>query len=190
MSWLTVVIVLVAAVLVFAVVYEIALGYPKRAFVPSLLSGKEQAIVAAAADALFPAGGPIPVSGSDAGLVGYIDGYVRRSPPRYRSLIRLLFAFIELVPWVLGPRRTRFTRLAQADREETLARLARSDVYFLRAAFLSLRTMLSMGYIANDAVARAIGVVADQTPFEPPARSSGASIADVSAPAGQAEAQS
>jgi hypothetical protein len=158
--------VLFGAVLVLAVVREVALGYPRPLLEASVLSKKQQALVAAAADALFPPGGPIPISGTEAGLVAYMDGYVRRSPPRFRALIGLLLTFVELAPWLFGPRRARFTRLAPAEREQALARLATSDVYFLRASFLSLRTMLSMGYLANAAVARALAAVPNRAPFE------------------------
>ncbi len=100
--------------------------------------------MAACADALFPAGGPIPVSGTEAGLVEYMDRYVARTPRPLRPYMRLLFHFVELSPWVFGPRRARFTRLPQADRIAVLASMAQSCIYLRRVTFLSLRTMLSM----------------------------------------------
>ena len=130
------------------------------------LSVKERAIVAACADALFPAGGPIPVSGTEAGLVEYVDRYVARTPRPLRPYMRLLFHFVELSPWVFGPRRASFTRLPQADRIAVLASMAQSCIYLRRVTFLSLRTMLSMGYLANEKVAGAIGVACCATPFE------------------------
>ncbi|KYF57203.1 gluconate 2-dehydrogenase subunit 3 family protein [Sorangium sp. So ce854] len=136
-------------------------GAPAR-----VLSAKERAIVAACADALFPAGGPIPLSGTEAGLVEYVERYVARTPRPLRPYMRLLFLFVELSPWVFGPRRARFTRLPQPDRIAVLASMSQSCIYLRRVTFLSLRTMLSMGYLANEKVARAIGVACCATPFE------------------------
>ncbi|KYF82019.1 hypothetical protein BE20_33070 [Sorangium cellulosum] len=138
-----------------------ASGAPARA-----LSVRERAIVAACADALFPAGGPIPLSGTEAGLVEYMERYVARTPRPLRPYMRLLLHFVELSPCVFGPRRARFTRLPQADRIAVLASMSQSCIYLRRVTFLSLRTMLSMGYLANEKVARAIGVACCPTPFE------------------------
>ncbi len=156
-----------AIALVALAVRGFAFGYPP-ARLPStrVLSAKEQAIIAACADALFPPGGPIPLSGTEAGVVEYMERYVQRAPRATRALIRLLFHFVEHAPWLLGPRRARLTRLELADRCALLDRLARSRIYFLRVVFLSLRTMLSMGYLANGDVSRAIGITFSPTPFE------------------------
>ena len=123
-----------------------------------VLSRREEAIVATAADVLFPAGGPIPVSGSEAGLVRYMDDSLARLPRQTRMLLRVLLVFIEVQAWVFGPRRRRFTRQSAAERVATLQSMATSRVYLRRIAFLSLRTLLSMGYLANGAVAARIGM--------------------------------
>jgi hypothetical protein len=142
------------------------LGYP-AAMLPkgAVLTAKEQAIVAACADALFPHGGPIPLSGTEAGLVLYMDNNLRRLPTSTRALVRLLFVFIEHGPWILGLRR-RFTRQTQEQRIDTLATMAVSRLYFSRVAFLSMRTLLSMGYLANSAVAEQIGMTPRPSPFD------------------------
>jgi hypothetical protein len=131
-----------------------------------VLSEKERAILAACADALFPPGGPIPLSGTEAGVVEYMERYVARAPPATRRLIRLLFHFVEHGPWVFGPCRARFTRLTHEQRCAALDRMAHSPIYFRRVAFLSLRTMLSMGYLANGDVACCIGIASCPDPFE------------------------
>lgn len=159
--------VVVCAIGLSLIVRGLFLGYPRAVLPPSaLLSAKEQAIVTALADSLFPSGGPIPVSGTEAGLVSYMDAYARRTPPHMRILIRLLFLFIEHGPWIFGPRRVRFTRLRPEERVAALADMASSSIYFRRVSFLSIRTMLSMGYLANPAVARRIGWVEHCAPFE------------------------
>jgi hypothetical protein len=164
LPWLTVAF---AAVLVTLLVRAIALGYP-AATLPagSALSRKEQAIAAACADALFPPGGPIPVSGTEAGLVAYMNTYIARLPPSPRTLARLLFHFVEHGPWIFGPRLARFTRLSAEERILALREMSESSIYFRRVAFISLRAMMTMGYLAHPAVAEAMHMVADPAPFE------------------------
>lgn len=130
----------------------------------AVMTAKEQAIVAACADALFPRGGPIPLSGTEAGLVLYMDNNLRQLPASTRALVRLLFVFIEHGPWIFGPR-PRFTRQSQEQRIATLEAMAVSRIYVARIAFLSMRTLLSMGYLANPSVAEQIGMVARPSPF-------------------------
>ncbi len=150
----------------------VVFGYPRAPLAGSILSAKEQAILAASADAFFPPGGPIPLSGTEAGVVAYMDRYLRRVGRSQRVLIRLLLQLIEHGPWIFGPRPARFTRLSPAERTEVLLRMSLSGVYFRRVSFLSLRVMLTMGYLANDQVARQIGALPCASPFDPPAPSS------------------
>jgi hypothetical protein len=163
-------VVLVAAsllgVIAALLVRGVLLGYPPPALESSILSRKEQAVVAACADALFPAGGPIPLSGTEAGLVRYMDGYLRRMPAQSRALARLLWVFTEHGPWIFGPKRRRFTRLLPAERAAVLDDMRTSRIYFRRIAFLSLRTMLTMGYLANGDVATRMGMVSARNPFQ------------------------
>ena len=155
-----------AAILGSLLVRAVFLGYPRAALVTAILSRKEQAIVSACADALFPPGGPIPVSGTEAGVVGYLDTYLGRLPRVPRVLVRLLFASIEYGPWVFGPRPARFTRLRPVERVAVLRAMARSSMYFRRVSFLSLRTMMTLGYLAHPEVARRMHIVPDAAPFE------------------------
>lgn len=141
------------------------LGYPAQDVPTRNLSRKEQAILAAAADALFPPGGPIPFSGTDAGAIPYLDAYVGRVDRTQRALMRLLFQAVEHGPWLLGPRFSRFTRLDAASRIVFLGKLAKSDLYFLRVIFLSLRVMLTMAYLANGDVARWMRIETNLAPF-------------------------
>jgi len=141
-------------------------GYPPKLLGDSIMNQHQQALVAACADAFFPPGGPIPVSGTEAGLVAYTDGYLRRLNARGRFLLRLLFVFFELSPFVFGPRLRRFSQLALADRLTLLSQMAKSDIYFRRVAFLSMRTVLTMGYLSNARVAASMCMVMDPAPFE------------------------
>lgn len=142
------------------------LGYPPPSIAARVLTAREQAVVAAAADALFPGGGPIPLSGTEAGLVAYVDDNLARLGPRARWLVRLLFVLVEHGPWLFGNAPSRFTRLSLDGRLAELARMATSRIYFRRVSFLSLRALLSMGYLANDRVAERIGLAPCLAPFE------------------------
>lgn len=145
-------------------------GYPEKRVAHGLLSGKEEAIVAACADTFFPPGGPIPLSGSDAKLVEYFERYFARLPEGQRLLVRLLVWFIEHGPWVFGPRRVRFSDLNERDRLVVLERMRTSPIYFRRISFLSMRTILTMGYLAHPEVAKAMRMTANVAPFEGRAR--------------------
>ncbi|MFO0548337.1 MAG: gluconate 2-dehydrogenase subunit 3 family protein [Polyangiaceae bacterium] len=139
-------------------------GYPEKVLDPSHMSAKEQAIVAACADAFFPKDGPIPISGTEAGLVAYMDRYMDRLPEGQRVLVHLLYWFIEHGPWVFGIKK-RFTSLDEAGRLAVLERMRTSPIYFRRIAFLSMRTMLTMGYLAHPTVAKSMRMKADTDPF-------------------------
>lgn len=112
------------------------------------MSKSEQVVVAACADTMFPPAGPISVSGTQAGLVAYVDAYLRALPRMRRCLVHMLFLFIQLSPWLFGPRRSRFTRLSSADRLCVFEDMAVSTLYFRRVAFLSMRAIMTMGYFA------------------------------------------
>jgi hypothetical protein len=155
--------------------WRLVTGYPPAALPNGVLNRCEQALVAAVADALFPPGGPIPLSGTEADILPYFDGYVRRSLPRQRLLMRLLLIFTEYSPLLFGPKRRRFTRLSQGERLDYLERCSVSNVYFRRIAFLSFRTLMTMAYMAHPEVERAMRICADCDPFRmgPPVTESG-----------------
>jgi len=129
------------------------------------LSRPERAIVAAVADAVLPPGGPIAVSGRQAGTVDYFDGYLGRCRPAQRRLVRLLLWWTELSPLLFGPRRARLSRLAPRARRAFVMRAAQSRLYLRRAAWLGLRALLTFAYLAAEPVARAIGLESDRDPF-------------------------
>jgi hypothetical protein len=108
----------------------------------------KRGIVAACADTMFVANGPIPASGTEAGLLAYVAAFRAAMPLKQRLLISLLFLFIELSPFVIGPVRSRFTRLAPSERKRVLSAMAVSPRYFFRAAFISMSAIMTMGYFA------------------------------------------
>lgn len=139
-------------------------GYPKKVFEPSVLSAKEQAILSACADALFPHGGPLPLSGTEAGVLPFFDAMLRQLPKQNRLLIRALLFLLEHGPWVIN-RRSRLTRQAPEVRVDTLRAWSESRHYLLRTAFIGIRALLTMAYLENHDVASRIGLLPNTDPF-------------------------
>lgn len=161
-----IIITLLAALTAF-IVDQVFFGFAPADPQCTALGRRQQALVAAVADTLFPPGGSITLSGQQAGLVRYFDQSYSELPRDKRVLLALLFVFTEYAPWIFGPKRGRFTRLGQADREAVMNAMATSSIYFRRICFLSLRGVLCMGYLANQDVARQIGAVSNNDPFTP-----------------------
>jgi len=151
---------LVVAGLALAAAARLWLGYPPA---PGLraLARREAAFLDAAADAMFPPGGPLP-SGRDARVAEGLDAYLRVVPARMRRLMRLLFALLEHATLVFPappPRgRRRFSSLARAQRAAVLEAWRTSDVFARRLVFTSLRALLVNAYVADRGVLSALGL--------------------------------
>jgi hypothetical protein len=109
-------------------------------------------IIGACADATFPGDGPIPISGTQAGVVEHFWLSLKEAPKDKRFLLILLLLFVQFGSLVFGPKRKLFTRLSQKEREESLTQMSKSTFYFRRLCFGSLRMMLCMAYMANQQV--------------------------------------
>jgi hypothetical protein len=137
-------------------------GYPAPAEPPRVLARRELALVAAAADAMFPPGGEIPPSGSEVGIPAYSDRYVAAVDPGTRRLMRLLFFLVEHAtlffpaPGLDGWRR--FSALSAEQRVAVLDGWRRSRLFPRRLVFTSLRAILTMGYFAAPVVLRRLGL--------------------------------
>lgn len=149
---------------------RLAWGYAARDPRHTLLSAREQAFLSAAADAVFPPGGPIPWSGTQAGALAHLNRFLAGIAPRSRVLVRLLFFLVEHATLVFpapgwdGIRR--FSKLSLAQRQAALEGWARSRSAARRTVFQSLRAILTMAYFASPAVLREIGLapLAMETP--------------------------
>jgi hypothetical protein len=135
-------------------------GYPPTP--AGALAPREAALVAAASDTLFPGGGPIGPSGSEAGIPGYAARYVGEVPAPTRLLMRALFALVEhgtlLFP---APGRGGFRRFSSLDRlqrEAVLEGWQGSRFFPRRLVFTSLRAILTMGYFADRRVLAALSL--------------------------------
>lgn len=138
---------------------RIFVGYPPPSGSPQALRRRELATLAAVAEALFPPGGEIPPSGSDAGIAAYVDRLVAASQPRQRQLMRALFFLIEHgtlafpAPGGLSGLR-RFSGLDASQREAVLDAWQHSGWFVRRLVFTSLRALCTLGYFADPTVLR------------------------------------
>lgn len=133
-----------------------------------ILSRPEAAFLRAAADALYPPGGAVAPSGSEARIPDYVDGYLRVVPARVRRLMRLLFLLVEQATILFaapgaGGRR-RFSSLRPEQQVAALDGWQRSRFFPRRLVFMSLRALLTMGYFAHPAVLRALGLAPLEIP--------------------------
>lgn len=131
----------------------------------SVLRSKEREIVAACAEVLLPAGGAIPLSGLDAGVVAYFDDVMAQIPRTTQLLLRALLQFVQHSPTFYGPLKRPITKLGVEDRRRVLEGLMNSRSYLLRTAFLGLRTVITIAYFGNEEVNRTVGATPNLDPF-------------------------
>jgi len=128
------------------------------------LTAQEKQIIAMAADATFPKDGPLPISGTEAGVPEYFAEYVKRLTPDKQKLIHLMLYFVETCPLIFGPEHTLFSLMKEENRGPAV-NFSDKNWYFRRVALGSLRVILTMGYMANEEVQKAVGCVPNQNPF-------------------------
>lgn len=152
----------ILGVLAALVVVRVFVGYG-RAEGFRHLSSRDIAVLDAVGEAMFPAGGAIPASARDAGLLSYMDDYFGWHSPANRLLMKALFFLFEHATLVFGPSRRRLSAHDARDREEYLAGWDESRFYLRRMAFQSLRAMVTMGYLASTEVEAHLGVARPQS---------------------------
>lgn len=132
-------------------------GYPAAPAGLRMLRRAEHATLVAVCDVLFPPGGGIAPSGSDADVPGYVDRFLATADPRQRGLIRLLLFAVEHGTLLFGrgiAGRRRLSNLEGAACEAYLESWSRSRLFFRRLVFTSLRALCCMGYFAAPSVLR------------------------------------
>ena len=137
-------------------------GYGRRHGSHRVLAHREAVFLAAAAEAVFPPGGAIPVSGREADLPGYADHYLDALPRHLRLQVRALFLLMEQAtivfpapaPWG----RRRFSALSPEQRIAVLESWSESRLFARRLVFTALRAVLTMGYLGHPRSMRAVGM--------------------------------
>ncbi len=126
------------------------------------LTATERVLFSAAIEVMFPPGGALARSGTDAQILTHLGGFVARLGRTNRRLIGLLVVAIEwaslLVPAPGPGGRRRFSRQTENQRAASLEQLRTSPRYLERLMFTSLRALLTMGYFADPEVAAALGL--------------------------------
>ena len=137
-------------------------GYPTPDRRYRILRRSEVASVAAFAEAMIPPGGHIDSSGLDANLPAFVDRWMDACQTRTRVLMHMLFFLVEHATLFFpppGPRpRRRFSSLSLEQRIVALEGWGESGLYLRRLTFVSLRSILTMGYFFHPPVLRQLNV--------------------------------
>ena len=148
---------LLALVVAYSV-WRLFIGYPRPRASYGLLAAREAAFLDAAAEATFPAGGAIPLSGRDADLPSYADAFLRSLPRHLRLQVRaMLMLFEQATIFFPAPGRggrRRFSALSAEQRVASLAGWSESGLFLRRLAFTALRAVLTMGYLGHPVAMR------------------------------------
>jgi hypothetical protein len=139
-------------------VWRLFLGYPRPRRGYRLVAPREVAFLDAAAEASFPSGGVIPLSGRDADLPGYADSFLLSLPGHLRLQVRaMLMLFEQATIFFPAPGRggrRRFSSLDESQRVAALQGWSSSRFFLRRLAFTALRAVLTMGYLGHPIVMR------------------------------------
>jgi len=137
-------------------------GFPRAKRRYRVLNRAEAALLDSVAEAMFPPGGHIEASGLEADLPGYVDRWMAASQARIRALMHALFFLIEHATVIFpapGPwGRRRYSKLSLDQRVAALEGWSRSRLHLRRLVFVSLRSILTMGYFAHPPVLRQLRV--------------------------------
>ena len=153
---------IIAVPLLVWITMRIWAGYPVPDRRYRILRRSEVASVAAFAEAMIPPGGHIDSSGLDANLPAFVDRWMDACQTRTRVLMHMLFFLVEHATLFFppsGPRpRRRFSSLSLEQRIVALEGWGESGLYLRRLTFVSLRSILTMGYFYHPPVLRQLNV--------------------------------
>lgn len=122
-----------------------------------MLTTRERAVVAAIAEAFFPAREPIGIDGNAAGAVSYVDTMLSGLALPLRVQLRGLLLAFE-VGTALTSRGALFSAAPLDERVARLQAWERADHYTQRALYSALRWIFTLAYLADPEVQRRIGL--------------------------------
>ncbi|WP_231513628.1 gluconate 2-dehydrogenase subunit 3 family protein [Mycobacterium paragordonae] len=131
-----------------------------------MLTTRERAVVAAIAEAFFPAREPIGIDGNAAGAVSYVDRMLSGLALPLRIQLRCLLLAFE-VGTALTSRGALFSAVPLDERVARLQAWERADHYTQRALYSALRWIFTLAYLADPEVQRRIGM--PESDAHPPA---------------------
>lgn len=141
-------------------------GYAPAPAGLAVLHPGEAAFVHAVAEVLFPAGGGMALSGTEAQLAHAVDRHLAALPRAQRVQIRLLFHAVEhltlFMPGHEPGGRQRFSSLSAAARVSLLERLANHRRSGFRLLFTALRSVFVLAYLGHPGNLHGLGLA----PFE------------------------
>ncbi|MEE2828317.1 MAG: gluconate 2-dehydrogenase subunit 3 family protein [Myxococcota bacterium] len=122
------------------------------------LQRREFAILAALANALFPPGNDIGLSGTDARIPEYVDRMLAGMSQHKAAEFRAMLLLFEHGTLAFGLRARRFTDLSLPARERYLRRWEEARVYSRRILAAGLKTVLGIAYFAHPKVQAKLGM--------------------------------
>ena len=142
--------------------YRLRWGYPRSARDFQVIGRGDAAFLEAAAETLFPPTEGMPLSGLEADLPAYADGYLVALPVKQRRLIRALFLLFEQGT-LLWPARgvgafRRFSALSPQQRLRVLHGWEQSRLRSRRMAISALKAVLILGYLGRPESLAALGM--------------------------------
>jgi hypothetical protein len=114
--------------------------------------------VRGAGEALFPKNTIGAPDFEDVAVVERTREYIAMLPREQRTLLYLLFVFVELVMPLLILRAGRFSRLDAETRREAVRRFRASNIYPVRMIGDSIKGVLTMMYMSHPKVIEHIGM--------------------------------
>ena len=128
--------------------------------VPGLraLTAREFQTLAALARALFPAGGPVPVSADDLALARAFDGFLADEPEWNRADLEKALLLVELGPLLFERRFTTFPRLSPVEALAHFERVwAEGESVLRRQVALAFRKFFALVFYDDERVWPHIG---------------------------------
>lgn len=132
-----------------------------------VLSPKEYLIMQAVARRVLAADGDDAPSPDSVDVAGAVDTYVAKLPSAVQRDVRALLQLVEHGSSLFRGGATRFSHMAAAEQDATLADWQRSSLTVRRRGFQALRTLAFLGYWRDDRTWPLIGYSGPMLPKRP-----------------------
>lgn len=137
------------ATLAHRLIWDYAPGPRAESPEPRFLSGREYAIVRAAALRILDGAAPDPQLDEAAPQCRFIDGYLSQLDPALSGDVRALLSLLELYPLLTGGF-SRFSRLPAAAQDAVLASWESSRTALLRQGMQALKAMCFLAHYQDE----------------------------------------